>query len=204
MAEQGRAGFQHGSKQELLQHELLQRCSCTAPAAPTARTQLKVSLGQGRSTRERGLLRRRPYSGKAHCKVKSTECETDTCSRKQSYTVVPIGPNKWANRITQAHKNQEKQLRHKTKLQKAASSVTTQSRPCLQPHTCVGPTVPEGQHQEPCRRARGARKGPAAPALQGQTWESRQGLPVLGGLLCRSVPNGWIGHEVWGFSTSQG
>lgn len=34
MAEQGSAGFQHGSKQELLQHELLQRCSCTAPAAP--------------------------------------------------------------------------------------------------------------------------------------------------------------------------
>lgn len=183
-------------------------CCNAAPARPqqprTARTQLKVSLGQGRSTWERGLLRRRPYGGKAHCKVKSTECETDTCSRKQSYTVVPIGANNRANCITQAHKNQEKQLHHKTKLQKAASSVTTQSRPCLQPHTCLGPTVPEGQHQEPCRRAGGARKGPAAPALQGQVWESRQGLPVLGGLLCQSVPNGWIGHEVWGFSTSQG
>lgn len=149
-------------------------CCNAAPARPqqprTARTQLKVSLGQGRSTRERGLLRRRPYSGKAHCKVKSTECETDTCSRKQSYTAVPIGPNNRANRITQAHKNQEKQLRHKTKLQKAASSVTTQSRPCLQPHTCVGPTVPEGQHQEPCRRL-----GVPGKVLQPQPCRDRRG-----------------------------
>lgn len=115
--------------------------------------------------------------------------------------MVPIGPSNWANCITQAHKSQEKQLLHKTELQKEASFVTTQSRPCLQPHTCPGSTAPQGQHQEPCRGAQGARKGPAAPVLQGQAWESREGLSVLSELLCYSAPNGWIGGEVWGFST---